>query len=157
MKIVQDILRTKGNAVWSVAPGSTVLDALKLMADKNIGALLVMGAGQVQGVFSERDYARKVVLEGRTSLTTSVQEIMTTEVIYVRPEQTLGDCMALMTHARVRHLPVMDGPRLLGIISIGDVVKEIISDQDMEIEQLENYILGRGYSADPLQQHGVKA
>ncbi|HEY3290131.1 MAG TPA: CBS domain-containing protein, partial [Anaerolineae bacterium] len=123
----------------------------------NIGALLVLDGGHVQGIFSERDYARKVVLEGRTSLNTSVQEIMTTEVIYVKPEQTLNDCMALMTHGRVRHLPVMEGQRLLGVISIGDVVKEIISDQDMEIEQLENYILGRGYSGDPLQKHNVMA
>jgi signal-transduction protein with cAMP-binding, CBS, and nucleotidyltransferase domain len=151
MKIVQDILRTKGNAAWSIHPDSTVHDALKLMAERNIGALLVMEEDHISGIFSERDYARKVILAGRSSLTTTVKEIMTEQVIFVRPEQSIEECMALMTQAHVRHLPVMEGSKLRGVISIGDVVKEIIADQDLEIQQLENYILGRGYSADPLQ------
>lgn len=153
MRIVKDILRTKGTDVWSVAPDVTVYDALQLMAQKDIGALLVVQNERPVGIFSERDYARKVILLGRSSLNTSVKEIMTERLIVVNPTQTIDECMALMTQGRIRHLPVMDNDRLAGMISIGDVVKQIMSDQEIQIEQLENYILGRGYSADPLQSH----
>ncbi|MCL5996776.1 MAG: CBS domain-containing protein [Chloroflexi bacterium] len=152
MRIVLDILRVKGHAVWSIHPGSTVYEALQAMAEKNVGALLVIEDDRLVGIFSERDYARKVILAGRSSLNTAVKEIMSDRIIFVRPEQTIDECMALMTQNRVRHLPVLDGSKLIGVISIGDVVKEIIADQTLEIQQLENYILGRGYVADPLQR-----
>ena len=152
MRIVQDILKTKGTVVWSVQPYATVLDALELMARKNVGALLVTEGDRVVGIFSERDYARKVRLEGRSSLNTFVREIMTEQVLFVQPEQTIEECMALMTEAHVRHLPVLDGTKLVGVISIGDAVKALLADKDLEIQQLENYIDGRGYGADPLQK-----
>jgi CBS domain-containing protein len=142
MRKVKDILRTKGSTVWSIAPDATVYDALALMADKNIGAVLVTEAGEVAGILSERDYARKVVLQGKSAEDTPVREIMTERVMYVRPEQTVDDCMALMTDKHVRHLPVVEDDRLLGVISIGDVVKIIISEQEFLIEQLEHYITG---------------
>jgi len=119
-----------------------VFDAIKLMADKNIGALLVMEGEQVAGIITERDYARKVVLMSRSSKQTTVREIMTSAVMYVSPEQTSEECMVLMTENRLRHLPVIDGGRLLGIISIGDLVKDIIAEQRFTIEQLEHYISG---------------
>ena len=119
-----------------------MFDALKLMADKNIGALLVMEAEEVAGIITERDYARKVVLMSRSSKQTPVREIMTSAVMYVRPDQTSEECMVLMTENRLRHLPVIDGGRLLGIISIGDLVKDIIAEQKFTIEQLEHYISG---------------
>jgi len=119
-----------------------VFDAIKLMADKNIGALLVMEGEQVAGIITERDYARKVVLMSRSSKQTTVREIMTSAVMYVGPEQTSEECMVLMTENRLRHLPVIDGGRLLGIISIGDLVKDIIAEQRFTIEQLEHYISG---------------
>ncbi|HEY66629.1 MAG TPA: CBS domain-containing protein [Caldilineae bacterium] len=145
MKLVKDILNVKGRDVWSVSPDATVYEALQLMADKNIGAVLVVEEGEVVGILSERDYARKVILKGRSSLNTPVKEIMTSKVYYVSPEQTIEECMTLMTEKRIRHLPVLEDGRLVGIISIGDVVKAIISDQQVTIQQLENYILGRGY------------
>ena len=151
MRLVLDILRTKGDTVWSIDPDNTVYEALQMLAAKEVGALLVIEKNEPIGMFSERDYAREVVLAGKSSLNTQVREIMTDKVFYVRPEQTLEECMALMTQNRIRHLPVMDGAKLAGMISIGDIVKEIISDQHLEIQQLENYVLGRGYSADPLQ------
>jgi CBS domain-containing protein len=153
MRIVKDILRTKGSEVWAVAPDVSVYEALQLMAEKNIGALLVTHADRPVGIFSERDYARKVILEGRSSLNTTVKQIMTERLLVVSPAQTIDECMALMTQGHIRHLPVMDNDKLVGMISIGDVVKQIMSDQEIQIEQLENYILGRGYSADPLQSH----
>jgi len=119
-----------------------VFDAIKLMADKNIGALLVMEGEQVAGIITERDYARKVVLMSRSSKQTTVREIMTSAVMYVSPEQTSEECMVLMTENRLRHLPVIDAGRLLGIISIGDLVKDIIAEQRFTIEQLEHYISG---------------
>jgi CBS domain-containing protein len=143
MKTVRQLLRAKGYDIWSVAPDDSVYDALKLMADKNVGAVLVTDAGDLVGILSERDYARKVILKGRTSRDTPVREIMTEKVVYVRPDQTTDECMALMTDKRVRHLPVIEDDRLIGIISIGDVVKAIISEQEFMIEQLENYITGR--------------
>jgi CBS domain-containing protein len=142
MNTVRQLLQTKGPAAWSIGPEATVYDALNLMAEKDVGALLVLDGGQLVGVISERDYARKVVLRGKASRETPVREIMTERVVYVRPDQTLEDCMALMTNKRVRHLPVLEGDRLLGVISIGDVVKAIISEQEFMIEQLENYITG---------------
>lgn len=144
MPTVNDLLQAKGHSVWTVGPEASVYAALELMAAKDVGALLVVDDdGQVAGIFSERDYARKVILRGRASRDTPVREIMTERVLYVRPEQTLDDCMALMTRHRVRHLPVLDGGQLIGLISIGDVVKAIIAEQEFMIEQLENYITGR--------------
>ncbi|GAB4415332.1 MAG: CBS domain-containing protein [Anaerolineae bacterium] len=143
MKTVRQLLQTKGTEVWSIGPEALVIEALKVMAEKGVGALVVLDAGRVVGILSERDYARKVSLLGKSSKTTPVREIMTEKVVFVRPEQTVEDCMALMTSKRIRHLPVMDGDRLIGVISIGDVVKEVISHQEFLIGQLENYITGR--------------
>jgi len=121
-----------------------VFDALSLMAEKEVGALLVLEGEKLVGIISERDYARKVILLGKSSKSTAVREIMTAEVICVRPEQTIQECMALMTESHVRHLPVLENDRLSGVISIGDVVKAIISEQEFMIEQLERYIVGSG-------------
>lgn len=143
MKTVSQLLQTKGSQVWSISPEALVIDALKLMAEKGIGALVVLEAGQVVGIVSERDYARKVSLQGKSSKSTPVREIMTEKVIFVHPEQTVADCMALMTNKRIRHLPVMENDHLIGVISIGDVVKAVISEQEFMIEQLESYITGR--------------
>lgn len=145
MKTVRDILREKGYDVWSVAADATVYEALRVMAEKNIGAVLVLEQGKLAGILSERDYARKVILQGRSSLSTPVKEIMTQQVFYVRPDQTIEECMALMTDRRIRHLPVLEDNRLIGVISIGDVVKAIVLEQKVTIQQYENYILGRGY------------
>ncbi len=139
---VSDILSTKGRNVWSIEPDASVYDAMKLMADKGVGALIVREGERVAGVISERDYARKVILEGRSSRTTQVREIMTSHVLYAGPEQSVEECMAIMTDKRVRHLPVLEQGRLIGVISIGDLVKAIISEQQFRIEQLEQYIKG---------------
>lgn len=143
MKTVQQILRGKGNALWFVGPDTMVFEALKLMAEKDVGALLVMesGAGLV-GVISERDYARKVILRGKSSLHTPVREIMSRPVTTVEPYQTVEECMALMTDRRVRHLPVLVSDRVVGIVSIGDLVKASLDEKDFLIQQLENYITG---------------
>ena len=143
MKTVSQLLRTKGQAILSVSPDIPVFEALQVMAEKNVGALLVVEGGELVGIFSERDYARKVILKGKSSKDTPVQEIMSSHVLYVRPEQTIEDCMALMTDKRVRHLPVLDQGKLVGVISIGDVVKALIDEQQFIIEQLQNYITGR--------------
>jgi len=140
MTKVRDILALKGEDVWSVTSDSSVYDAMKLMAEKGVGALMVILDGEVLGVISERDYARKVILQGRASRTTQVKEIMTTQVLYAHPEQNIEQCMVLMTEKRVRHLPVWDEGRLVGVISIGDLVKSIITEQRFLIEQLEKYI-----------------
>jgi len=143
MKTAAEILKSKAKqAVHTIAPGDSVFDAVKLMADKNIGALLVMEAARIAGIVTERDYARKIVLMSRSSKETPVREIMTSAVMYVRPGQTSDECMVLMTENRLRHLPVIDGDKLLGLISIGDLVKSIISEQRFTIEQLEHYISG---------------
>jgi len=142
MNSVRDILQSKGNEVWSIDPDSLIFDALKLMADKNIGALVVFDKGSVVGIFSERDYARKVFLQGKSSKETAVREAMTENVLFVRPSQTIEDCMALMSAKHVRHLPVMENDRLMGVISIGDVVKAVIAEKELIIEQLTNYITG---------------
>ncbi len=144
MKTVRDLLKQKGREVWSVAPDSTVYDALQLMADRNIGALLVIDGGRTVGIFSERDYARQVILKGKTSKDTPVRDVMTSKVVFVRPEQNIEECMALMTDKRFRHLPVLEEGRLAGLLSIGDVVKALISEKDFLIEQLANYISSGG-------------
>jgi len=140
MASVKQILQGKGHEVWSIGPDASVYDAIEMMAAKEIGALVVMEGESLVGVLSERDYARKVVLEGRSSKGTKIREIMTSRVAYARPEQSVQDCMAMMTEKRVRHLPVMDGEKVLGMISIGDLVKSIIEEQQHVIEQLEQYI-----------------
>lgn len=146
MATVRDMLRSKGyDNVWSVAPDTTVYNALKLMAEKNIGAVLVMEADTVMGILSERDYARKIVLQGKTSIDTPTREIMTERVMCVHPKETAEQCMALMTEKKVRHLPVLEDDRLIGMISIGDVVKATIAQQEFIIEQLEDYIRGTPY------------
>lgn len=142
MVTVNQCLQRKGRTVWTVGPDDTVYDALQVMADKDIGALLVLNEEKLVGIFSERDYARKVILKGKTSKETPVRDIMTTQVVYVQPGYLIEECMALMTERHVRHLPVLEGKRLVGVISIGDVVKEIISEQQFVIEQLEHYITG---------------
>ena len=139
---VRHILEGKGNKVWSVTPDTTVFDALKLMSEKNLGAVLVQHEGHLDGIFSERDYARKIILKGKSSKETSVEEIMTANVVTVEPKQSIEECMALMTTQRVRHLPVVEGGKVVGVISIGDVVKSIISEQEDTIKHLENYITG---------------
>ncbi|MBI2539635.1 MAG: CBS domain-containing protein [Deltaproteobacteria bacterium] len=142
MKRVKDILDVKGREIWSIAPDISVYDAMKLMADKEIGSLMVMEGTKLVGIISERDYARKVILQGRSSRTTQVKEIMTSRVVYAQPDQNIEECMALVTEKRVRHLPVIDEGQLVGVISIGDLVKSIISEQKFIIEQLERYIRG---------------
>ena len=144
MQTVNQLLQAKGYDVWSVPPDANIFDALRLMADKDVGALLVLEGGKVVGIFSERDYARKIVLHGKASRDTPVAEVMTRRVFYVRPDQTIEDCMALMSDKHIRHLPVIQDGALVGVISIGDVVKSIISEQQFMIEQLEQYITSSG-------------
>lgn len=141
MKTVQRILDEKGHDIYSVTPNTLVYDALKLMRDKEIGAVLVLENGNLKGILSERDYARKVILQGKSSLKTLVSEIMTTHVVYGSPEQTNEQCMALMAARHVRHLPIMDEGELIGIVSLGDMVRSIINEQKDTIKQLEQYIL----------------
>ncbi len=143
MMTVKEILDAKGSAVWTIAPNAKVIDALKLMDDKGIGALVVVERNRVIGVISERDYARKVVLEGKTSKDTPVKDIMTSPVYGVRLETTAEECMALMTGKHIRHLPVCENEKLLGVVSIGDVVKSIMTEQKVTIENLQNYIMGK--------------
>lgn len=143
MFTVKHMLDEKGHDAFTISPEAKVIDALKLMADKGIGALVVVYKNQVVGILSERDYARKVILKGKSSLDTPVKEIMTLQVYGVQPETTAEECMALMTQRRIRHLPVMDKGKLTGLVSIGDVVKSIISDQKVAIEHLQNYIMGK--------------
>jgi CBS domain-containing protein len=142
MKKVRDILEVKGRDVWSIGPDASVFDALKIMADKDVGALVVLDGGNLVGIISERDYARKIALLGRASPTTQVKEIMTSRVACVDPEQNVNECMALVTEKRIRHLPVLENGKLIGLISIGDLVKSIITEQQFIIEQLERYITG---------------
>lgn len=144
MTTVAEILKSKSHAaVYSVAPQDSVFQALRTMAEKEVGALLVLDGGTIAGIFTERDYARKLALRGRTSMDTPVRDVMTASVLCVRPNQTSEQCMQIMTGKRLRHLPVVDDGRLLGLISIGDLVKDIISEQQFIIEQLEHYIAGR--------------
>jgi CBS domain-containing protein len=139
---ISEILNYKGATVWSTSPDATVFDAIQLMADKNIGALLVIEADKLVGILSERDYTRKVALKGKVSKQTAVREILSGDVIRVTPEHTVEECMRLMTDHRVRHLPVLDGDRILGVVSIGDLVNWIISAQTSTIQQLQTYIAG---------------
>jgi CBS domain-containing protein len=146
MKNVREVLKDKKKEVYSISPKAAVYDALKLMGEKEIGALMVIGdQGNVAGIISERDYARKVILKGKTSKETMVEEIMTpaSKMYTVKPENTVDECMVLMTAKHVRHLPVFDGDTFVGLVSIGDVVKSIISEQEALIEQLSNYITGK--------------
>ena len=142
MTAVRHILDRKGHQVWSVHPDETVYDAIKMMADKDVGALVVLDASKIVGIVTERDYARNVFLKGRASPHTLVGEIMARDVICVEPDKSIEECMAIMTAKRVRHLPVIGTGELLGIVSIGDLVKSIISDREFVIEQLEHYIRG---------------
>ncbi len=142
MITVRQVLRAKGSDICSIASKASVYEALQIMANKNVGALLVIDKGKVVGIFSERDYARKVILKGKSSKETSVGELMTQKVLYINPGDTMENCMALMTAKRIRHLPVMENDQLIGIVSIGDVVKHLISDQQFTIRELEKYITG---------------
>ncbi|MFC1564471.1 CBS domain-containing protein [candidate division KSB1 bacterium] len=142
MKTVRNILKEKGSEVTTISPDATVFEALKLMSEKGIGAVIVTQGDSVVGILSERDYARKVVLEGKSSKDSPVSEIMTNRVLYVRPEMSVEDCMAIMTEKHFRHLPVLDDGKLVGIISIGDVVKAVMEKKQFIIDQLENYIYG---------------
>lgn len=141
MTTIDQLLDGKGRGVWSIAPDATVLDALHMMADKGTGALMVVDQGKLCGIFSERDYARRVVLQGRDE-NAPVSSVMTTRVAFARPDETVQECLALMTQKRFRHLPVMQGDSLLGVISIGDLVKSVIDEQQHTIEELERYITG---------------
>ncbi len=141
MKYVRDVLEKKGDDIWSVAPDTPVYKALQLMSEKNCGAVLVLHQETLVGILSERDYARKVILKGKSSKNTPVEEIMSQRVVCIQPDNTIDECMALMTDKRIRHLPVLkDEQTLVGLISIGDVVKEVISEQEFIINQLESYI-----------------
>lgn len=142
MKLVKHLLDSKGHDVISVAPDLSVFDAIKLMADKLVGSLIVMDGEQLRGIVTERDYARKVIIKGRSSESTHVSEIMSTDVLTTSSSQTVNQCMELMTERRIRHLPVVEGDRVIGMISIGDLVQAIIADQQEAIEQLESYISG---------------
>ena len=142
MKTVERLLEAKGYDIWSITPDASVYEAVKLMTDKAIGALLVLESGKLIGIISERDCTRKVMLQERAPKDTLVREIMTSSVITVRPDQTVEECMALVTAKRIRHLPVLAGDQLMGMVSIGDLVKDIISEQEFMIQQLENYIQG---------------
>lgn len=140
MGTVRQLLEEKGYQVWTIVPDATVYDALALMAEKEIGSLAVLQDDRLAGVISERDYARKVILKGRASKDTRVRDIMETRIPYARPEQTVEECMAVVTDQRVRHLPVLENGELIGIISIGDLVKAIIDEQQFIIDQLVHYI-----------------
>ena len=142
MKSVSDVLKVKGTDVWSIGPDASVLEAIKLMTEKQVRALVVLDGKKVVGIISETDYMRKVVLEGRRSEDTQVRTIMTSRVAYAQPDQPINECMIVMTEKRIRHLPVMDDSKLIGMISIGDVVKSIIDDQQYTIGLLERYITG---------------
>jgi CBS domain-containing protein len=142
MKAVRDILNAKGREMWSVKPDDTVYQAVELMAEKSVGALLVMEGEKLVGIVTERDYARKIILEGKSSRDSAVREVMTRKILCVTPERTVDECMALMTDKRIRHLPVIEQKRVVGVVSIGDLVKTMISEQQILIDQLQNYISG---------------
>jgi CBS domain-containing protein len=140
MNFVSQILKDKGEKIWSVAPRETVYKALQIMSDQNLGALLVIDQRGVVGIFSERDYARNAILKGKISKTTTVSELMTKKVLYVDPGTSVEDCVALMTEKRIRHLPVMENKKLVGLVTVGDVLQQFIEDQKFEIQELERYI-----------------
>jgi CBS domain-containing protein len=139
---VTNLLREKEPRIWSIRPDATVYEAIELMAERNIGAVPVVAGGKLLGILSERDYSRKVILKGKSSRKTPVQEIMSTKPITVTPDETVAECMRIMTEERVRHLPVLEDGKLVGILSIGDVVKWVISAQDATIDQLTKYVFG---------------
>ncbi len=145
MLTVRDLLRIKGEAIWAVSPETSTMDAIRLMATQHIGALLVLEDGLLAGIISERDFVYRIAGEGAFQLDTPIRDYMTTKVITITPEQTIEDCMQLMTDKRIRHLPVVEHDKLIGLISIGDVVKGIINEQSSTIHNLEDYILGVGY------------
>ena len=142
MKTISQLIQGQDNPVWSVEPNDSVLDAVKLLVDKNIGALLVIEQDKLMGVVSERDCARKTLLSGNSASDTTVESIMTPRVVYAKPEHTINECMALMTEKHIRHLPIMDGDKVVCMISLGDLVKTVIAEQQMLIEHLEHYISG---------------
>lgn len=144
VRTIKDLLQKKGGYNWNVSQDTTVYDALETMAEKNIGVLLVINDGTLVGIFSERDYARKVILKGKSSKALPVSEIMTRKIYYLTPDNTLDECMALMTAKHIRHLPILESEEIKGILTLGDVVKQIISDQQFKIQELEKYIAG-GY------------
>ena len=140
---ISSVLRHKGQEIWSLTPAASVYDAIEMMSDKRVGALLVIADGKLVGVISERDYARKVILKGKSSRETQVQEIMTSSVVFVGPQQTVDECMRIMTANRIRHLPIVEDEKVVGVVSIGDLVNWIISAQEETIHQLHNYITGK--------------
>jgi CBS domain-containing protein len=142
VKTIRQLLESKGRDIWSIDADATVYDAIKLMAERGIGALIVMDNSRPAGIISERDYARKIILKGRSSRETAVRDIMTGDIIYADADQSVEGCMALMTDKRIRHLPILDEGELIAVISIGDLVKSIIAEQKFVIEQLESYING---------------
>lgn len=145
MLTVRDLLKVKGDGVWAISPETSTIDALRFMTEKNVGALLVLEDGLLSGIISERDFVHRIAEKRGTQLDSSIGEYMTTKVITVTPDQTIEDCMKLMTDRRIRHLPVLSNEQIIGIISIGDVVKGIISEQSSMINNLQDYILGTGY------------
>ena len=142
MTTIAQLLNVKGNQIWSVEPKATIFEALEIMSEKEIGALLVMEDGKLTGIFSERDYARKVILKGKSSKETPVGELMTKKVFYIDSQKTINDCMVMMTAKRIRNVPVIEDNQVMGIVTIGDVVNQIISEQEVTINHLENYITG---------------
>ena len=142
MKLVQHLLGAKGGDLITISPDASVLDAIKIMAERSIGSVLVMESDELKGILTERDYARKVIVKGRASDSTAVREIMSTDIITAAPGESVNHCMEVMTNRKIRHLPVVDNGRVVGIVSIGDLVQAIISDQQEEIQQLEQYISG---------------
>lgn len=142
MKTVRDILNSKGHEVWAVGPDDTVFDVVQQMADRGVGSLLVMDGEKLIGIVTERDYARKIILKDKSSKTSAVRDVMTTQVLCVTPERTVDECLALMTDKRARHLPVLDQGKVVGVVSIGDLVKAVISEQQILIDQLQHYISG---------------
>lgn len=146
MTTVRGILSQKGHDVWSVSPQATLRDALQVLSDHDIGAVVVVDQGQLVGIFSERDLARQLAISENLSLDTPISKLMTSQVYYVKPDQFVEDCMALMSEKHIRHLPVLEGEKIVGMVSIGDIVKEQVSQKDITIRSLENYIMGREYS-----------
>lgn len=145
MLTVRDLLKVKGEGVWAISPETSTLDALRFMTEKNVGALVVLEDGILVGIISERDFVHRIAEKRAAQLDDSISDTMTEKVFTVTPDQTIADCMLLMTDRHIRHLPVMSGDKLIGLISIGDVVKAIISEKDSLINNLQDYILGRGY------------